>query len=48
MKKEMREHHMVAKCGESKLWHGALHEKKPCYPWKEGETEWHRALSGQT
>jgi hypothetical protein len=35
----------VAKCGEVKIWHWA--HKGKCDPWKEGETEWHRAWKRQ-
>lgn len=31
----------IAKCGEERIWHWAHRGK--CDPWKEGETEWHRA-----
>lgn len=39
-------HEMVAKCGEIKVWHWAHRGKKPCDPWKENETDWHRAWNG--
>jgi competence protein CoiA len=37
---------MVAKCGEIKIWHWAHRGKRVCDPWKENETEWHRAWKG--
>ncbi|WDD92819.1 hypothetical protein Bsp3421_002850 [Burkholderia sp. FERM BP-3421] len=33
---------MVAKCGRVKVWHWAHKGKKPCDPWYESETQWHR------
>lgn len=32
---------MIAKCGESRMWHWAHKSKRKCDPWWE-ETEWHR------
>jgi hypothetical protein len=40
-------HPMVAKCGEVKIWHWAHQGSRPCDPWWENETEWHRAWKGQ-
>ena len=40
-------HQMTAKCGEVKIWHWAHRGKKPCDPWKENETDWHRAWKGK-
>jgi len=40
-------HPMVAKCGEVKIWHWAHKRRRPCDPWWENETEWHRAWKGQ-
>lgn len=34
--------HMVAKCGERRVWHWAHREVLRCDHWKENETEWHR------
>jgi len=39
-------HPMVAKCGEVKIWHWAHQGSRPCDPWWETETEWHRAWKG--
>ncbi|MCA8194087.1 competence protein CoiA [Burkholderia vietnamiensis] len=33
---------MVARCGRVKVWHWAHKGKKPCDPWYESETQWHR------
>ncbi|CAE6969274.1 hypothetical protein R69608_07196 [Paraburkholderia nemoris] len=33
---------MVAKCGRVKIWHWAHKGRKPCDPWCESETQWHR------
>ncbi len=35
----------TAKCGDMRIWHWA--HRGRCDPWKEGETEWHRAWKGQ-
>ncbi len=35
----------IAKCGDVRIWHWAHRGK--CDPWKEGETEWHRAWKSQ-
>ena len=40
-------HPMVAKCGEVKIWHWAHKRRRPCDPWWENETEWHRAWKEQ-
>lgn len=37
---------VIARCGEIKVWHWAHKGKKPCDPWWEPETEWHRAWKG--
>jgi competence protein CoiA len=34
---------MIARCGEVRLWHWAHRGRRPCDPWWENETEWHRA-----
>ncbi len=34
---------MVAKCGQHKLWHWAHKSRIHCDPWREPETDWHRA-----
>lgn len=41
------DHSMTAKCGDVKVWHWAHKKAKPCDPWWENETEWHRAWKGQ-
>jgi competence protein CoiA len=33
---------MIAKCGRVKVWHWSHKGKKPCDPWYESETQWHR------
>lgn len=40
-------HPMVAKCGETRVWHWAHKGRHPCDPWWENETEWHRAWKEQ-
>lgn len=40
-------HPMVAKCGETRIWHWAHQGSRTCDPWWENETEWHRAWKGQ-
>lgn len=37
---------VIARCGEIKVWHWAHKGKKPCDPWWESETEWHRSWKG--
>ncbi len=39
-------HPMVAKCGESRVWHWAHKGSHRCDPWWENETPWHRAWKG--
>ncbi len=34
---------VIAKCGKVKIWHWAHIGQRQCDPWKESETEWHRA-----
>lgn len=33
---------VIAKCGETRIWHWAHKGKRTCDPWWENETEWHR------
>lgn len=33
---------MTARCGRVKVWHWAHKGTKPCDPWYESETQWHR------
>lgn len=33
---------MIARCGRVKAWHWAHKGRKPCDPWYESETAWHR------
>ena len=40
-------HPMVAKCGETRVWHWAHKGRHVCDPWKEPETEWHRTWKEQ-
>ena len=34
---------VIAKCGEVRVWHWAHSPGHTCDPWKENESEWHRA-----
>lgn len=34
---------MIAKCGPINIWHWAHKAGAGCDPWREGETDWHRA-----
>ena len=34
---------MIAKCGEHNVWHWAHRGPRTCDPWRESQTEWHRA-----
>jgi hypothetical protein len=38
---------VFAKCGEKRVWHWAHQGDLPCDPWRENETEWHRAWKDQ-
>ena len=38
---------MVAKCGETKVWHWAHWKRSFCDSWWENETEWHRNWKNQ-
>ncbi len=38
---------MVAKCGETRVWHWAHKGRRLCDSWWENETEWHRAWKDQ-
>jgi competence protein CoiA len=38
---------VIAKCGEVNIWHWAHIGKLICDPWRENQTEWHRAWKGR-
>ena len=38
---------MIAKCGETRVWHWAHKGRRLCDSWWENETEWHRAWKDQ-
>jgi competence protein CoiA len=38
---------VIAKCGEHRVWHWAHRGPRDCDPWREPETEWHRAWKNQ-